>query len=57
MFSTLQVVKEVPQPVRSVWPDDKSAMHIMEPAEGLIRTPVEHHILEILHEEFGSDQK
>jgi hypothetical protein len=31
----VQIVKEVPQPVVSMWQDDKSAVHVTEPAEGL----------------------
>jgi hypothetical protein len=35
LVHTVQVVREVPQPVGAMWPDDKSVVHITEPAEGL----------------------
>jgi hypothetical protein len=34
---------------KSVGPDDESVIYIMEPAQGLMRCLVEHHILEVLH--------
>lgn len=43
----MQVVREVPQPLRAMWPDDESVIHVTEPAEGLMSSPVEHHLLEV----------
>jgi hypothetical protein len=34
-----------------MWPDDESIIHIIEPAEGLMSSPVEHHLLKVLDEE------
>jgi hypothetical protein len=45
LVDTVQVVKEVPQPIRAVWPDDESVIHIAEPAEGLVGSPVKRHPL------------
>jgi hypothetical protein len=36
LVDTVQVVKEVPQPVWSVRPYNESVVHVTEPAEGLI---------------------
>jgi hypothetical protein len=33
----------------------KSVIHVTEPAEGLMGSPVQHHLLEVLHEEVGDD--
>jgi hypothetical protein len=35
------VVKEVAQPVESVWPGDENVVHVTEAAEGLMESPVE----------------
>jgi hypothetical protein len=39
-----------------MWPYDES-VHIMEPTEGLMGSPVECHLLEIFHEEVGDAQR
>jgi hypothetical protein len=39
-----------------MWPDDKSVIHVMELAEGLMNIPVKRH-LKILHEEVADDQR
>jgi hypothetical protein len=57
LVDTVQVVKEVPQPVWCVQPDNKSVVHITEPAEGLISSSVECYLLEVFQEEVGNDQK
>jgi hypothetical protein len=53
LVDTVQVIRAVPQPVGSTWPDDESAIHITEPAERLMGSPVEFHLLEILHKELA----
>jgi hypothetical protein len=45
--------QEVPQPVGSVRLDDQSVIHAIEPAEELMSSPVDSHLLEVLHEEVG----
>jgi hypothetical protein len=52
LMDTVQVVKEVPQPVGSVWPDNESVVDVPEPAEVLMGIPVEHHLVEIVHEKY-----
>jgi hypothetical protein len=47
LVDTIQVVKEVLKPVRTVGPDDESVVHVAKPAEGLMGSPVERHILEV----------
>jgi hypothetical protein len=54
-MDTVQVVKEVPQLVGSVWPNDKSVISVMELAEGMMSFPVKHHLLDFLHEEVSND--
>jgi hypothetical protein len=56
-MDTVQVVKEVLQPVESMWPDNESVVHVTEPAEGLMGNLVERHLFEILQEEVGNDWK
>jgi hypothetical protein len=51
------VVKEVPQPVGAVCPDDKSVVHIMKPAEGLMGSPVKRCLLEFLQVVVGNDRR
>jgi hypothetical protein len=51
LVDTVQVIKEVCQPVRAMWPDDESVIHIIEPAEWLMGSQVEYHLLDVLHEE------
>jgi hypothetical protein len=57
LVDTIQVVEEVPQLVRAVWPDDKSVIHITVSAEGLMGSPIERHLLKVLHEEVGDDRR
>jgi hypothetical protein len=57
LVDTVQVVKEIPQPVWSARPDNESVVHITEPAEVLISSPVESYLFEVLHEEVGDDRK
>jgi hypothetical protein len=40
LVDIVQVVKEVPQPVRTLEPDDESVIHVMEPAEGFMGCPL-----------------
>jgi hypothetical protein len=56
LVDTVQVVKEVPQPVRNMWSDDESAVHVTERIE-LMGSPIKSHLLEVLHEEAGNDQR
>jgi hypothetical protein len=55
LVDTLQVVTEVPQPVRAMWPDDESVVHVTDPAEGLTESPAERYLLEVLHVEVGDN--
>jgi hypothetical protein len=57
LVDTVQVVKEVPQPVGAVWPDDESVVHVTKPAERLMGSPVERHLLEVFHVEVGDDRR
>jgi hypothetical protein len=41
LVDTVQVVKEVPQPVGAVWPHEASIIHVTEPAEWLMGSPVD----------------
>jgi hypothetical protein len=54
LVDTVQVVKEVPQSVESMWPDDESVFHVMEPAEGLMGNLIKRDLFEILQEEVGN---
>jgi hypothetical protein len=49
LVDTVQVVKEIPQPVGAVWPDDESVVHVTKPAGRLMGSPVERHLLEVFH--------
>jgi hypothetical protein len=40
LVDIVQVVKNVPQPVKTLEPDDKSVIHVMEPAEGFTGCPL-----------------
>jgi hypothetical protein len=53
-MDTTQLAKEVPQPVRTMGPHYKIAIHVMEPAEGLLCCLVKHYL--VLHEEVGNNQ-
>jgi hypothetical protein len=57
LVRTVQVVREAPLPVWTVWTDEESVVHVTEPAEGLVSSPVEHHLLEVLHVESGDDRR
>jgi hypothetical protein len=57
LVDTIQVVKEVLQPVGTMGPDDESVVHIMEPAEGLMGCPVECHLIRVLHEEADDNRR
>jgi hypothetical protein len=50
------VVKDVPQPVGSVWPDFEIIVDVTETAEGIMGSPVERHLLEVL-DEVSDDRK
>jgi hypothetical protein len=54
---TVQVVREVLQPVGSVQSDDENFVHLTALAEGLMGNPVERHLLGILYEEVGDDRR
>jgi hypothetical protein len=45
LVDTVRVVQEVLQLVRSVWPDDKSVVHVAKPAEGLVGDQVRRPLL------------
>jgi hypothetical protein len=47
-MDTTEVVKEVPQLVMTLRPDDKSVIHITEPLEVLMNCLVKCHFLEVL---------
>jgi hypothetical protein len=57
LVDTVQVVKEVPQPVGVVRPDDESVVHVTKPAERLMGSPVERHLLEVFHVDVGNDRR
>jgi hypothetical protein len=54
---SLQVVKEVPQPVGPVWPDGHSVFYVSEPEEGIMGSPAESHLLLVLYEEVGNNKR
>jgi hypothetical protein len=56
LVDTVQVVKEVPQPERSVWSDGES-VHLTEVAEGLMGGLVESHLFQISHEGVDFDSR
>lgn len=45
LVDTIQVVQEVLHPVRAVWPDDKSVIHVTKPGEGIVGGQVERPLL------------
>jgi hypothetical protein len=57
LVDTVQVVKEVPQPVGAMWPDDESVAHVTKPAERLMWSPVERHLLEVFNVEVDDDRR
>jgi hypothetical protein len=57
LVDTVQVVKEVPQPVGAVWSDDESVVHVTKPADRLMGSLVKRRLLEVFHVEVGNDQR
>jgi hypothetical protein len=45
LVNTVHVVQEVLQLVGSMWPDGESVIHIVKPAEGLVRVQVKRPLL------------
>jgi hypothetical protein len=39
LVDTVQVVQEILQLIRSLWPDDECVVHVAKPAEGLAGEP------------------
>jgi hypothetical protein len=57
LVDTVQVVREVHQPVGIMRLDDETVIHTMEAAEGLTGCPVECHFLRVFDEEVGDNKK
>jgi hypothetical protein len=53
VMNTVQVVKEVSQPVRPMGLCNESVIHIMEPAERLVNCTVKHRLLKVHCENVG----
>lgn len=53
VMNTVQVVKEVPQPVKSMGLCDETVIHLMEAAERLVNCTVKHHLLKVHCENVG----
>jgi hypothetical protein len=51
------MVKETLQLLRSMGLDDQTAFHIPENTGGLVGCPVERHLLQLFHVEFGNNQR
>jgi hypothetical protein len=51
------MVKEALPLLRSMSLDDQEAIHIPEKAGGLVGCPVKRHLLQLLHVEFGNNQR
>jgi hypothetical protein len=53
---SLQVLREVIQPVRTMWLDEEIVIHV-EPAEGFMECLVECRFFRAAHEEVGDNKK